>query len=414
MFFRELPVWLIFSPCGLVFLNICVIVFLVFSGYDLVVNSTVNLKNGGHNTMIHIGETIKRLRKERNVTQDALANFIGVSYQSVSKWERFESYPDITLIPSIASFFGVTTDELLGVNTVDKEKRIKAYEEKYKSLHAEKKFEEANNLMKEAIAEFPDNYLFLANYMQSLILIYPYTDKRMLTVKPEVERVYGIIQSYCTNDRLRVWTKGLMCNFIQELSETENSGVDIGAIDPILEEMPIMRNTRDYMAMMLYPHGSEKRNMACAKGLSEMIQLIGEIINRKAKNILERDPNIIEAYLNFVNAAMPDGDYGQSSYLVIFNYGYLGVIRHNNGDDEGALECFRKEAELAVKYEALPDITTHTSHLVEGLEFNKKTAFNGGYDNIAHAIKDALLSGYPLSDEFRATEEFQRIADSIK
>ena len=364
--------------------------------------------------MIHIGETIKKLRKEKNITQEALANFIGVSYQSVSKWERNESYPDITLLPSIASFFGVTTDILLGVNTVDKENRINEYEKKYKALITEEKYEEASKLMKEAIAEFPGNYLFLANYMQSLILIYPYKDKRNLTVKPEVERVYGVIQNYCTNDRLRVWTKGLMCNYLQDLSETENSGVDISEIDPILEEMPVMRNTRDYMAMMLYPHGSEKRNMACAKGLSEMIQLIGEIINRKASNILERDPDIIEAYLNFVDNAMPDGDYGQSSYLVIFNYGYLGVIKHNNGDDEGALECFRKEAELAVKYEAMPDITTHTSYLVEGLEFNKTTAFKGGCNNIAYEIKDALESGYPLSDKFRATEAFQKIVESIK
>lgn len=364
--------------------------------------------------MIHIGETIKRLRKERNLTQEALANFIGVSYQSVSKWERYESYPDITLIPSIASFFGVTTDTLLGVNTVDTENRTKEYEEKYKSLISERKYDEASKLMKEAIAEFPGNYSFLANYMHSLTLIYPYRDARNLNIRPEVERVYNIIQNYCTNDRLRVWTKGLMCNFIQELSETENSGVDISEIDPILEEMPIMRNTKDYMAMMLYPHGSEKRNMACAKGLSEMIQLIGEIINRKASKILERDPDIIEAYLNFVNTAMPDSDYGQSSYLVIFNYGYLGVIKHNNGDDKGALECFRKEAELAVKYEAMPDITTHTSYLVEGLKFDKTKAFKGGYDNIAYAIKDALESGYPLSDEFRATEEFRKIIESIK
>ena len=107
--------------------------------------------------MMHIGDTIRKLRKEKNVTQDVLANFLGVSYQSVSKWERGESYPDITLIPAIASFFGVTTDFLLGVNTVDRENRIKAYEEKYKTLTMQEKYEEASELMKEAIAEFPDH-----------------------------------------------------------------------------------------------------------------------------------------------------------------------------------------------------------------------------------------------------------------
>lgn len=364
--------------------------------------------------MIHIGENIRKLRKERNITQDELANFLGVSYQSVSKWERCESYPDITLVAPIASFFGVTTDLLLGVNSFDREKRIKHYEEKYNQLIIEKEFEEASKLMKEAVAEFPDNYQFLANYMHTLLLISTHNDEYALSIKNEVERVYNIIQNYCTNDHIRVWSKGLMCNFIRNLSSIESSGVDICEIEPILEEMPVMRNTKDFMAMMLYPLGSEKRNMACAKGLSEMTQLIGEIINRKASSVLERDPDIIEAYLNFVETAMPDGDYGQSSYLVIFNYGYLGVIRHHNGDDKGALECFRKEAEIAVKYEAMPDITTHTSYLVEGLEFNKTTAFKGGYDNIAHAIKDALEKGYPLSDEFRANEEFQKIIESIR
>lgn len=364
--------------------------------------------------MIHIGETIKKLRKEKNITQDELASFIGVSYQSVSKWERCESYPDITLVPSIASFFSVTTDLLLGVNGVDKENRIKAYEEKYEALKTAKRFEEACTLMKEAIAEFPDNYQLLANYMHTLLLISNHKEELILSVKPEVERVYNVIQSYCTNDHIRVWTKGLMCNFIRSLSETKNSGTALSALKPILDEMPIMRNTKDFMAMMLYPLGSEERNMACAKGLSEMIQLIGETINRKASSILERDPDIIEAYLNFVETAMPDGDYGQSSYLVIFNYGYLGVIKHHNGDDAGALECFRKEAELAVKYEKMPDITTHTSYLVEGLEFNKATAFKGGYDNIAYAIKKALSEGYPLSGELRATEEFKQIVNYIK
>lgn len=364
--------------------------------------------------MIHIGETIRKLRKEKNITQEELANFIGVSYQSVSKWERCESYPDITLVPSIASFFSVTTDFLLGVNTADKENRIKEYDEKYESLKGEKRFREASALMKEAITQFPDNYNLLANYMDSLLLLFYREEEEALKIKPEVERVYNIIQNYCTNDHIRVRTKGLMCNFIRSLSETENSGVDISMMESILEEMPVMRNTRDFMAMMLYPMGSEKRNLACAKGLSEMIQLIGEMINRKASSILERDPKIIEAYLDFVNTAMPDGDYGQSSYLVIFNYGYLGVIRHRNGDDEGAIDCFRKEAEIAVRYEAMPDVTVHTSYLVEGLEFNKKTAFKGGYDNIAYAIRDALVKGYPLSDELRATEEFKKIIEYIK
>lgn len=363
---------------------------------------------------LYIGETIKRLRKERDLTQETLANFLNVSYQSVSKWERGESYPDITLIPTIASFFGVTTDTILGIKTIEQENKIKEYLEKYNTLaHTDKGIEEARALMTQAIAEFPSDYRLLSCYLGAITCYSDDEQEQLIAARPEAERVYEMIQNYCTNDYIRVRAKSSMCSYLQSLSKIENSGVDISAIDPILAEMPVMRNTRDYKAMMLYPHGSEKRNMACAKGLSEMLQLIGEIINRKASNILERDPDAIEAYLNFVNAVLPDGDYGQSWYLMIFNYGYLGVIRHNNGDDKGALEAFRKEAELALKYEAMPEVTTHTSYLVEGLEFNKASAFSGGYENIADAIKNALLKGYPLSDEFRATEEFKAVVDML-
>ncbi len=50
---------------------------------------------------IYFGENIKRLRSEQNLTQEALAGFLGVSFQTISKWERGETYPDITMLPVI-------------------------------------------------------------------------------------------------------------------------------------------------------------------------------------------------------------------------------------------------------------------------------------------------------------------------
>lgn len=61
-----------------------------------------------------ISERIKKYRKDKEMTQDALAQALAVSPQSVSKWECGEGYPDITLLPSIANFFEVTVDELIG------------------------------------------------------------------------------------------------------------------------------------------------------------------------------------------------------------------------------------------------------------------------------------------------------------
>ena len=50
--------------------------------------------------MMRIGDNIRRLRRERGLTQETLAEFLGVTFQSVSKWERGESCPDIAMLPA--------------------------------------------------------------------------------------------------------------------------------------------------------------------------------------------------------------------------------------------------------------------------------------------------------------------------
>ena len=62
---------------------------------------------------INIATTIVRLRKEKNISQGTLANFLGVSKAAVSKWETELSYPDITLLPKLATYFNITIDQLL-------------------------------------------------------------------------------------------------------------------------------------------------------------------------------------------------------------------------------------------------------------------------------------------------------------
>ena len=77
---------------------------------------------------LEFGEKVRSLRTERGLTQEKLADFLGVSFQAVSKWERGDTVPDIYMLPSIASFFGVTTDYLLSYD-VNKEKDISSYSE---------------------------------------------------------------------------------------------------------------------------------------------------------------------------------------------------------------------------------------------------------------------------------------------
>ena len=61
-----------------------------------------------------IGDKLKKLRRNRDLTQEEVAAHIGISYQAISKWERGDGYPDITMLPTLADYFGVSTDYLLG------------------------------------------------------------------------------------------------------------------------------------------------------------------------------------------------------------------------------------------------------------------------------------------------------------
>lgn len=62
---------------------------------------------------INIAKVLVSKRREKGITQDELANYIGVSKASVSKWETGQSYPDVTFLPLLASYFNISVDQLM-------------------------------------------------------------------------------------------------------------------------------------------------------------------------------------------------------------------------------------------------------------------------------------------------------------
>ena len=63
---------------------------------------------------LNIGTKIRELRRRDKLTQDSLAEILGVTAQAVSRWESGGSYPDMEIVPVIANYFGITIDELFG------------------------------------------------------------------------------------------------------------------------------------------------------------------------------------------------------------------------------------------------------------------------------------------------------------
>jgi len=74
---------------------------------------------------INISKIIAGCRRKKEVTQDQLAEYIGVSKASVSKWETGHSYPDITFLPQLATYFNISIDELMGYSPQMTKEEIK-------------------------------------------------------------------------------------------------------------------------------------------------------------------------------------------------------------------------------------------------------------------------------------------------
>lgn len=356
---------------------------------------------------INFGENLKRLRKERDLTQENLADYLGVTFQAISKWERGEGYPDITTLPDIAAFFGTSVDDLLGINKIEQERKIRHYQDEYHRLWSEHKFDEVTALMKEAVHEFPGNFDLLVRYLNSLTVT-----QNPIEVRGEVQSIYDMIQEHCTTDSIRIWTKKQMCHFLSKLNDIPESGVDISEAEKVLETMPLMQNSRDIEAMYIYRNDPEKFKLAAAVGLSELLMLTGEALFRTFDDPTQYDEKILESYIALLNAVMPDEDFGKSFNLIIYDYGYLGVKKHLKGDDGGAIKCFEESVRLAKAFDDLPDISVATSQAVKGAEFIRDRT-NLGTGKMQDRIRFLLNNRYPLSEEFKNTEAFKKILDSL-
>ena len=128
---------------------------------------------------ITIGANIKSLRQKKGITQDELSAAMNVSSAAVSKWERDETYPDITLLQPLAYYFGVSLDELMGYNKekiqADIDNTVELYLKSYLKIGAEKTREFITKAYSdypsyrggtdEQVAVIQEKYLFAASLL---------------------------------------------------------------------------------------------------------------------------------------------------------------------------------------------------------------------------------------------------------
>ncbi len=357
--------------------------------------------------MIYIGENIKRLRKERELTQETLAEFLGVTFQSVSKWERSESYPDITLLPAIASFFNVSYDELLGFDETFKEKKIQEYIDEYNDMRM-KNSPYVYELMSKAVKEFPGDFRLIVRYLEMLIATKSNISSDSELILEEVEKIYGNIIRYCTNDTIRMWAKRLVCMYYNTLSYKTQKEKYTQKTREMAKEMPKMTDSGDYILTIINLPDDE-HYAACNEALeNEILLLMGTVNNKiyyKKRFSAEYEIEAKERILKMIEMFYDDGNYGKCYRSMIYAWGDLGRHYFEKGDKVTALKYLEKCAVEAKKHDEMPKETIHDSLLMRG-HIYKKTKYG---KTMCERMKSRFENDYELSEEFKSSEDFKRI-----
>ena len=115
--------------------------------------------------MVKLGAKIRELRKQRGISQEKLAEHLGVTFQAVSKWESGATMPDVLLIPAIASFFEVSTDELFDYSLYETEKKVGAIVDEYSKSWGNsgtcENPERCEEILREGLKKYPGNDILL-------------------------------------------------------------------------------------------------------------------------------------------------------------------------------------------------------------------------------------------------------------
>ncbi len=150
---------------------------------------------------IKIGAIIKKLRTENNITQDILANAIGVTPQAISRWESEGGYPDIELLPALADFFSVSTDELLGYKLSEREQQLADIKKEMERLAEVACVEDQVAYARSVYARYPNDHEIRYDLAVSLYLVWEETQDEALF--KEIEALLKSVADECNDENIR-------------------------------------------------------------------------------------------------------------------------------------------------------------------------------------------------------------------
>ncbi|MBQ8404803.1 MAG: helix-turn-helix transcriptional regulator [Clostridia bacterium] len=295
-----------------------------------------------------IGSTIKHLRREKDVTQEQFAEYLGITSRAVSQWECERTVPDIYMLPTIAAFFNVSIDYLFHSDNEEYEKEIESYESQYYKLWYQNDKTSLLEIMKEAVTRYPTEYRLLVRYL-NVIGLCASDANRALAMKNDAIAVYERINSHCTVDSIRIWAKKIIIDYYKKLSRIEESGITLLDAEKIQSEMPLMQNSRDYLACLLYT--GEKRHAASQNAISEISHLLTNIIIENyiynTIHTLDEKIDTLNTVLQINNTLYKNGGYGKNSVNIAYVMMHLGCFYNEKGEEKQAKELLHQSLALA-------------------------------------------------------------------
>lgn len=106
--------------------------------------------------MLYLPENLKKYRLSKNLTQEDVATYLGITAQSVSKWERGETYPDITFLPALANIFETSVDLLLGMDTIRAEETRLNIHKEANMYQRKGDYNSAEKIYRDALLIYPN------------------------------------------------------------------------------------------------------------------------------------------------------------------------------------------------------------------------------------------------------------------
>lgn len=359
---------------------------------------------------IKIGEKIRELRKRADVNQERFAEYLGVTAQAVSKWEVEGCYPDIELLPAIASFFNISLDELLCYDVTKNQSRIERIikdigPERHKNWVKGTKIE----LLRNTVQEFPNNYELM--FCLAKMLCY---SKEPYVVFDEKERQKNLkeaisickrILSDCTDDSIRFGALKILALSYNDMGEKEK------AVETA-NKLPFARDSRD-MVLSEILNGEDKSHQIVQNiwQLSNMFEaLIQNLANSVYKDNAAKRIELFEKVIGFEELLHENKDFIYENLRLRAFYFWMAEEYMKLNKYEDALKCIEKFAEYSILFDELPEEAVYTSVIYNGETASKRMEFD--YKDTTLGAKEILMSREifaPIRENIKFIEIIKRL-----